>query len=252
MFRVSCCWYLYENKYTNPDGKLAKRCLDYKNIEKSIINYKAAENAPESPYSDIAEALKLKLENDYPVNYHLSSKQCIALCSIADKKIIKTKKTTLPISTFLTWYLSNSLNNLSLSEIAKLGLANAIGIVALLTLGVGYYVGYVFLRVLLSALLWSGFGPSFLISLSGCILACIFTLIFYYFRRFSIYGVSVIGAVMHGVGQVIMVSFMYGTVYLFLYMIVMAIAGIITGMLVAYISSLVIKRIEPKYEKTES
>lgn len=70
-------------------------------IKKSIINYKAAENAPESPYSDIAEALKLKLENDYPVNYHLSSKQCIALCSIADKKIIKTKKTTLPISTFL-------------------------------------------------------------------------------------------------------------------------------------------------------
>lgn len=135
---------------------------------------------------------------------------------------------------------------------AKLGLANAIGIVALLTLGPGYYVGYVFLRVLLSALLWNGFGSAFMISLSGCTLACIFTLIFYYFRRFSIYGVSVIGAVMHGVGQVIMVAILYNTVYMFLYMIIMAIAGIITGMLVAYISGLIIKRINPKYEKTES
>ncbi|MDY4788466.1 MAG: Gx transporter family protein [Bacilli bacterium] len=127
---------------------------------------------------------------------------------------------------------------------AKLGIANSLGIILLYFLGVKYYFGYSFLRVLLSAILFSGFGSTFLISLGGTILAVIFTLIVAKFVKCSIYGISITGAIFHGFGQVIVVSILYQTVYMLTYMLILTISGLISGILVAYLSKSIITKVK--------
>lgn len=124
----------------------------------------------------------------------------------------------------------------------RLGLANAVGLLVLYYLGDKYYAGFGILRVVLTTLLLRGSLTGFLIALSGNALATIITLIIKRLKVCSIYGLSVVGAIFHGIGQVIMVAILYQTVYMFTYVIVLTISGIITGILVAYVSSLIVKR----------
>src|SRR5690554_5544836 len=97
---------------------------------------------------------------------------------------------------------------------AKLGLANSMGLIVLYYFGASYYIGFGILRVVLSALMWTGFGTAFMIAISGTIIASAVTLFFYSLDRFSIFGLSVVGAVFHGIGQTIMVSILYETIYM--------------------------------------
>lgn len=126
---------------------------------------------------------------------------------------------------------------------AKLGLANSIGLLVLYYLGGKYYLGYILLRVLLSAIIWSGFGFAFWISLAGAVLASLVVLLCYRSRVFSIWGLSVIGAVMHGIGQTIMVAILYQTPYMLSYVLILSISGVITGLLIAFLSVGIIKRV---------
>lgn len=130
----------------------------------------------------------------------------------------------------------------------KLGLANAVGLLVLYYYGNKYYAGFGLLRVLLSALLWNGFGVAFFISASGMVLCTIMTLIVKQTKLCSIYGISVIGALFHGLGQVIMAAILYQTPYLITYVLIMATSGLITGILMAFVCVLLIKRL-PTMEK---
>ena len=94
----------------------------------------------------------------------------------------------------------------------KLGLANAVGLIVLYYLGRKSYALFGVLRVLLSAILFSGFGSTFLIALGGTILATSITILLVSVTKASIYGVSAGAAVFHGLGQVIVVSILYGTI----------------------------------------
>lgn len=125
---------------------------------------------------------------------------------------------------------------------AKLGLANAIGLIALNYLGLKYFLAFGVLRVLLSAILWTGFGLTFTISLSGAILATLITLLVYLYTKASVYGISIAGAIFHGLGQVLVVSFVYQTLFMLNYMLILTIAGIISGFLMAILVSLMLKR----------
>ncbi len=125
---------------------------------------------------------------------------------------------------------------------AKLGLANAIGLIALNYLGLKYFLAFGVLRVLLSAILWTGFGLTFAISLSGAILATLITLLVYLYTKASVYGISIAGAIFHGLGQVLVVSFVYQTLFMLNYMLILTIAGIISGFLMAILVSLMLKR----------
>ena len=128
----------------------------------------------------------------------------------------------------------------------KLGLANALGILVLYYYGAKYYAGFGVLRVLLSAVLWTGFGSAFLISLAGMILSSCFSLIVKSSKCCSIYGISIIGAIFHGIGQVIMVAILYSTNYLFSYVLVLTISGLVTGIIIAGLCVLLIKRLPIK------
>ena len=132
----------------------------------------------------------------------------------------------------------------------KLGLANAIGILCLYYLGYKSYISFGFLRVLLASLLFGTFlGTSFWISLGGMVLASITTLLLAKFSKVSIYGISIAAAIMHGLGQVLVVAILYQTAYIISYVLILTITGSITGALIAYLSTLIIKRVPNRLVK---
>jgi heptaprenyl diphosphate synthase len=130
---------------------------------------------------------------------------------------------------------------------AKLGLANAIGLIALNYLGIKYYSVFGVFRVLLSAILWTGFGLTFTISLAGAVLSTLITILLFRYTKASVYGISMAGAIFHGLGQVLVVSFVYQTLFMLNYMLLLTIAGLITGFLMAILVSLMLKRMPVIY-----
>ena len=128
----------------------------------------------------------------------------------------------------------------------KLGLSNAVGLIILYYLGTKSYAFFGVLRVVLSSLLFTGFGSAFFIALGGTICASIITIILISTTKASIYGLSASGAVFHGLGQIIVVSFLYGTIQMLWYMLILAVSGVITGILMAFVSSLLISKLPKK------
>lgn len=129
---------------------------------------------------------------------------------------------------------------------AKLGLANSIGLIILYIYGRDKYIIFGLLRVLISALLFTGFGTAFFISLGGNILASIITLLLTLNKKISIYGLSICGAIFHGIGQVIIVSIIYQTIAMINYSIILTITGIISGYLMALLSKTLLSKL-PKF-----
>ena len=125
----------------------------------------------------------------------------------------------------------------------KLGLANAVGLIVLYYLGKKSYAFFGLLRVLLSAVLFTGFGSTYMIALGGTIVATIFSILVSSVTKASIYGISATGAVFHGLGQVLVVSLLYGTIQMMWYMLVLVVSGAITGVLMAIVTSLLIKKL---------
>ena len=125
----------------------------------------------------------------------------------------------------------------------KLGLANSIGLLVLYYFDRKSYAIFGLLRVLISAVLFVGFGSSFMISLGGTICATIITLLLVSFTKSSVYGMSATAAVFHGVGQVIVVSMLYNTVQMMWYVFILSISGVMTGILMAGVTAMLIKKL---------
>ena len=82
----------------------------------------------------------------------------------------------------------------------------------------------------------------FLMSLTGAALSFGIMVLFYLLiKKFSIIGVSVIGSVFHVTGQIIIALIFLGSAYIFLYLPIIAISAIITGVFVGIIAQLIIK-----------
>lgn len=127
----------------------------------------------------------------------------------------------------------------------KLGIANTIGLIVLYYYGPKEYTLIGFLRVLLVALLRTGIGSiSFILSLSGWLLSTLFVLFVYNFKKVSIFGLSMSSAVMHGVGQIIMVVFIYSLPEMINYLPILIISGIISGNVLALLCSELLKKLD--------
>ncbi|OQA77592.1 MAG: Heptaprenyl diphosphate synthase component I [Tenericutes bacterium ADurb.Bin239] len=125
----------------------------------------------------------------------------------------------------------------------KLGLANSIGLILLAIYGPLEFFAIGLLRVLLSGT-FSGFGTSFLLALSGFLLSSAFVLFAYLFNKLSIYGLSLLSAVSHGIGQVVVIALIYENILMLNYLVIMMISGIITGLLIAALSKIVVLRLK--------
>ena len=127
----------------------------------------------------------------------------------------------------------------------KLGIANTVGLIVLYYYGPKEYTLIGLLRVILVALLRTGIGSiSFILSLSGWFLSTLFVLLINLTKKVSIYGLSMSSAVMHGVGQIIMVIFIYSLPEMINYLPILIISGIISGNVLALLCSELLKKLD--------
>ena len=125
----------------------------------------------------------------------------------------------------------------------KLGLANIMILVILYELGILDAIIVNILRVVVVGLVrGSIFSMGFLMSLTGAIFSLGIMILFYVLiKKFSIIGVSVIGSLFHVTGQVLIAMIFLGSAYVILYLPIIAISAIITGVFVGITAMLIIK-----------
>ena len=125
----------------------------------------------------------------------------------------------------------------------KIGLANIVIVFALYTLGDMEAISLSLIRVLLSSLLF-GSVLSLLYSFSGALLSLVGMVLMKKVKIFSTTVVSVIGGVLHNLGQILVACLVLETDVLLYYLPVLILSGTITGAVIGIIASLVIKRLE--------
>lgn len=116
---------------------------------------------------------------------------------------------------------------------AKLGLANIITLVVMYLYSPKDATLVLLLRILLVALLYSGFGSlTFWLSLSGGTVALMFMLFIKLTNRFTIVSVSVVGSLGHAAGQIFAAMILMNTAALVFYFPVIFLVAIPTGVFV--------------------
>ena len=136
----------------------------------------------------------------------------------------------------------------------KLGLANIVILITLYELGIKEAIFVNALRVVLVSLIAGTLlSYGFLMSLAGAILSLGVMILFHsLIKKFSIIGVSVLGALFHVIGQIIVAMIFLESVYVLYYLPFIAVTSIITGVFVGIGSQLIIKtgaikKIKEKY-----
>lgn len=125
----------------------------------------------------------------------------------------------------------------------KLGLANTVGLIVLYLYDDKTYLFYGLTRVIMTSL-FTGFGFNFLIALAGFLVASLVVIIAKSFQQLSIFGLSMISAVFHGVGQIVMVSWLYQSIYMVNYLPILIVSSFIAGLVIAKLSQQVLYRVE--------
>jgi len=116
----------------------------------------------------------------------------------------------------------------------KLGLSNIVIIYVLYKYGFKTSIMVSLIRVLIVALLRTGFGINFFFSLSGAIFSII-TMYLFKKTKLSVIGISIIGSLFHSIGQVLVgVLFLnnYNVMYYLPYLLIFSIpTGIVIGII---------------------
>lgn len=132
---------------------------------------------------------------------------------------------------------------------AKLGLANIVTMVALSIFGFKEAMVIVIIRSFLGPLL-GGSVTGILYSLSGGILSCLVMAILYYRFNdyFTLMGISTAGAVFHNIGQLLVASWIFGTIGILLtYLPILMSAAVITGYFIGLVSNYIIGYLDRKF-----
>jgi heptaprenyl diphosphate synthase len=112
----------------------------------------------------------------------------------------------------------------------KLGLANVVTLVALYRLKGRYALGILVPRCILGALFGGGI-TGLLFSLTGGLLALLVMSLGQKAPIFSLYGVSVLGAAAHNIGQILAAMVLLRSVYVAAYLPWLLLVAIVTGIL---------------------
>lgn len=124
----------------------------------------------------------------------------------------------------------------------KLGLPNIAIIFILYRMGLREAAAVSFVRIVVVSLLF-GNPMTFAYSMAGATLSLLAMALLRRWDRFSIVGVSVVGAVLHNVGQILTAMFLLGTAELGYYLIVLTFTGTISGIFVGLCGALTVKRV---------
>ena len=112
----------------------------------------------------------------------------------------------------------------------KLGLANVVTLVVLYRLKPRYAFGVLIPRCILGAVFGGGI-TGLLFSLTGGLLALATMLLAKKAPMFSVYGVSILGAAAHNIGQICAAVVLLRSVYVAAYLPWLLLVGIVTGIL---------------------
>ena len=154
---------------------------------------------------------------------------------------MKTKKTTflgLMVSYSLVLYIIETyIPNplITLFPGAKLGLSNIITLVSLITLGIKDTCVILTVRIILSSI-FAGPISYLLFSIAGAYLSLICMYISSKMKGISLIGVSIIGAIGHNVGQLLVASLIVENINMLGYLPFMFITSLITGVFVGIVS----------------
>lgn len=130
----------------------------------------------------------------------------------------------------------------------RFGLANIIALIAIELFGIKEMILINFMRVVLGSLLRGTiFGSTFWISAGGVFLSTICLILMRKVLRFPIYSTSMISAIGHSVGQVLVVMNIYQQVGMLAVIPMLLISSIPTGILTGMIASGTLKRLKVKF-----
>ncbi len=115
---------------------------------------------------------------------------------------------------------------------AKLGLANVVNLIGLVLFGFNAGLQILILRILLGSFLIGSFMTfNFFLSLSGGLLGyLVMSYVYHNYRgKFSLIGISILGAVFHNIGQIIIAYFIIANTGIFYYLPFLLLVSIPTG-----------------------
>ena len=138
----------------------------------------------------------------------------------------------------------------------KLGLANTVVLYSLYTLGVSGSIILIILKVVLTGFMSGNLAAAFLYSMAGAVLSLLSMMLVKKLGgdKVSIVGVSVVGAVFHNVGQLLVAALILNTPGIMFYVFVLMISAVITGTLTGLAGNRVISVLripEKKVRKTQ-
>ncbi|MBE6589524.1 MAG: Gx transporter family protein [Ruminococcaceae bacterium] len=128
----------------------------------------------------------------------------------------------------------------------KLGLPNIVIVFVLYRAGLGEAAAVSLVRILAVSLLFGNFA-SFAYSVAGAVLSLGAMALLKRLNFLSTVGVSVAGGVLHNVGQILVAMLLLGTAELGYYLIVLAMTGTLSGILVGICGGIAVLRVPAKY-----
>lgn len=122
----------------------------------------------------------------------------------------------------------------------KIGLTNVVIIFSLYMLGFHTALFISIIRVILSSVLFGSI-LTFAYSMTGAMLSILVMVILKNKVKLSTLTISIIGAVMHNIGQILMAIILMNTKEIIYYLPILMITGMISGTIIGIISALLIK-----------
>lgn len=124
----------------------------------------------------------------------------------------------------------------------KLGLANVVVVVALYKLGLKESFLISTIRVIVAGFLFSNL-MTILFSLAGCTLSILAMSLLYRKEQISVMGISIIGAVFHNLGQVLIAIIVVESFQVMYYFALLLVSGVITGLMIGIIAYELMRRL---------
>lgn len=124
----------------------------------------------------------------------------------------------------------------------KLGLANIVVVIALFLFDIKTAVVVSILRIILIAMTFGNMSMMFY-SIAGASLSLMSMIAISKIKSFSLISVSIVGGIMHNVGQIICAAFVVRTNGVFTYLPVLMIAGLVSGALIGIVAGLILIRL---------
>nr|WP_314609877.1 Gx transporter family protein [uncultured Lachnoanaerobaculum sp.] len=124
----------------------------------------------------------------------------------------------------------------------KLGLANIVVVIALFLFDIKTAIVVSILRIILIAMTFGNMSMMFY-SIAGASLSLLSMIAISKIKSFSLISVSIVGGIMHNVGQIICAAFVVRTNGVFTYLPVLMIAGLVSGALIGIVAGLISVRL---------